>query len=327
VALCEGFLGVYPGGDLFRLYFNICHNRDSNGDLRNCGSVSFIPCSRKSYPYIKPHDSAKGWWGTFFYQAEQAPPEKKFGLRSFVDGPAKEQDSWGTMDDSTMVDECQLHSRRVSKLVFDGLTGVDTIHCWISRRIQPLQYRPALMCDYSGIDDAQCYTREELTPEEVERRIRNIIKVGRDEELKLNIPKFENGSCPEVNQISFRHYHFSLRIYTLLLFLQISTLPHSELGPIVCYPRPKELIDDEEETSPSLKKCKASQMAEDAGPSQEEPMAGEHVAAVRRGVRGSGRRMCGIGKRVMSHHPAPILHGQLETIPKSAATIKLPEQK
>jgi hypothetical protein len=36
VALYEGFLGMYPHGDLFRLYFSICHNRDLNGDLRNC---------------------------------------------------------------------------------------------------------------------------------------------------------------------------------------------------------------------------------------------------------------------------------------------------
>jgi hypothetical protein len=102
VALCEGFLGVYPHGDLFHLYFNIRHNRDSNGDLRNCGSISFVPCSGKSYPYVKPHDSAKGWRESFFYQAEQAPPERNFGLRSFVDGPAQEQDSWGTMDDFMM---------------------------------------------------------------------------------------------------------------------------------------------------------------------------------------------------------------------------------
>jgi hypothetical protein len=87
VALCKGFLGIYPHGDLFRLYFNICHNRDSNGDLCNCGSLSFVHHSGKSYHYIKPHDSAKGWRGSFFYQADQAPPEKKYGLRSFVDGP------------------------------------------------------------------------------------------------------------------------------------------------------------------------------------------------------------------------------------------------
>jgi hypothetical protein len=42
VALCKGYLGIYPRGDLFHLYFNICHNRDANGDPRNCGSVSFF---------------------------------------------------------------------------------------------------------------------------------------------------------------------------------------------------------------------------------------------------------------------------------------------
>jgi hypothetical protein len=52
VAFCEGFLGVYPRGDLFRLYFNIRHNRDPNGDLCNYGSILFVPRSGKSYPYI-----------------------------------------------------------------------------------------------------------------------------------------------------------------------------------------------------------------------------------------------------------------------------------
>jgi hypothetical protein len=117
---------------LFRLYFNIHHNRDPNGDLRNYRSISFVPYGRKSYPYIKPHDSAKGWRGTFFYQADQVHPKRKFGLRSFADGPAQEQDSWGAMDDFTMDDECQLCSRQISKLVFAGLIGADTILCWIS---------------------------------------------------------------------------------------------------------------------------------------------------------------------------------------------------
>jgi hypothetical protein len=165
------------------LYFNIRHNRESNRDLCNCGSVSFVPRSGKSYPYIKPHDPAKGWRGSFFYQADQAPPERKFGLRSFADGPAEEQDSWGVMDDFTMDYECQLCSRRIFKHVFSGLTGADTIYYWVSRWIQPLQYRPALMCQYSGIDDPQRCTKEEFPSEEIERRIRNIIKVRRDEKL------------------------------------------------------------------------------------------------------------------------------------------------
>jgi hypothetical protein len=37
--------------------------------------------------------------------------------------------------------------------------------------------------------------------------------------------------------------------------------------------------------------------------------------------------MRGVGKRVISHHPLPALRGQLETIPESATTIKVPERK
>jgi hypothetical protein len=67
------------------------------------------------------------------------------------------------------------------------------------------------MCEYSGIDDPQCYSKEELSAEEIEHRIRNIIKVGRDEPLKLKIPMYENGSCPEVSVFLFCHSNlFSL---------------------------------------------------------------------------------------------------------------------
>jgi hypothetical protein len=66
------------------------------------------------------------------------------------------------------------------------------------------------MCQYSGIDDPQCYTKEELTSEEIKCRICNIIKIGQDEELKLKIPMFENENCPEVNDPSFYHHHISL---------------------------------------------------------------------------------------------------------------------
>jgi hypothetical protein len=112
------------------------------------------------------------------------------------------------MDNFTMNGECQLCSRRISKLVFFGLTGADTIHCWISWWIQPLQYRPALMCEYSGINDPQRYSKEELSSKEIEHRIRNIIKVGRDEKLKLKIPMCENGNCPEVSAFLFRYNRY-----------------------------------------------------------------------------------------------------------------------
>jgi hypothetical protein len=109
--------------------------------------------------------------------------------------------------------------------------------------------------------------------------------------------------------------------------LQLSSLPPSELSSLVRYPRSKELTDDKEETSSSPKRHKSSPVAEEARPSREEPVAEDPVATVHRGVCGSGGRMHGLGKRVISRHPFPALRVHLETVPESTATIKLPERK
>jgi hypothetical protein len=128
-------------------------------------ALSPLSSAAGKYILILSRTIPPGDGGSFFYQAEQAAPGKKHGLRTFVYGPAVEQDCWGILDDSTIHDECQLLSQRIAKLCHDGLTGIDTIHCWLSRRIQPLQYRPSLMCEYSCIDDVQRFTKEVLTPE------------------------------------------------------------------------------------------------------------------------------------------------------------------
>jgi hypothetical protein len=96
-----------------------------------------------------------------------------------------------------------------------------------------------------------------------------------------------------------------------VFFSQLSSLPPSELSRPIRYPRSKEFTDDEEEIS-SPKRSKSSPVAEEARPSQEEPIAEDPVATVHRGVRSSGGRMRGLGKRVISRHPSPALHGHLE---------------
>jgi hypothetical protein len=60
---------------------------------------------------------------------------------------------------------------------------------------------------------------------------------------------------------------------------------------------------------------------------KEENVTNEPMATVPRGVHGVGGRIRGLGKRVISCHPFPALHGHLDTVPEHAATIKLPERK
>jgi hypothetical protein len=60
---------------------------------------------------------------------------------------------------------------------------------------------------------------------------------------------------------------------------------------------------------------------------EEENVADEPMATVHHGVCGAGRRIRGLGKRIISRHPSPALRSHLETVPKHSATIKLPERK
>jgi hypothetical protein len=97
------------------------------------------------------------------------------------------------------------------------------------------------MCDYSGIDNVQRYTKEELTPEEIEHHIRIIIKVGRDEELKLKIPMFENSSCPEVIYSLFCHYHFFVEFVPYSLSYRSPHFPLQSLAPLSAIRGPRSL--------------------------------------------------------------------------------------
>jgi hypothetical protein len=72
----------------------------------------------------------------------------------------------------------------------------------------------------------------------------------------------------------------------------------------------KELTDDEDKTSSSLRRQKVA---------EEKTTAEEPVAAIHHGVRGAGGRIRGLGKRVIFSHPSPALRGHLETVPEHSA--------
>jgi hypothetical protein len=127
VALCEGYLGILPMVDLFQLFFSIRPNYENDGFPRTCGTICFLPRRSKDYSFITPLDSAMGWRGSWFYMVDKAAPSRSFGLHPF-----------------------EILARRIAKLTQDGLKGIDTINCWISRWIQPLQYCDRLMHEYTG---------------------------------------------------------------------------------------------------------------------------------------------------------------------------------
>jgi hypothetical protein len=123
-------------------------------------------------------------------------------------------------------------ARRIAKLSVDGLKGIDTINCWISRRIQPLQHRDRLMHEYTGANDGMRCSGQELDPKVVEKRIRSLMKSPRKKPLEFGMAMFENGSCPLVSSLSaivsydtFIRYNIFLLISSNRLALRTLHIP------------------------------------------------------------------------------------------------------
>ena len=116
--------------------------------MRTCGSMCFKIRSNRHYPKVPGHESVKDWTGTYFYCADKVALEKSFGIPPFVSGLAKPADNWDGPEDVSLTADSILHKRRIEKLMDMGLTGVDLVLCWLTRRIQPLQHRTRLMCQY-----------------------------------------------------------------------------------------------------------------------------------------------------------------------------------
>ncbi|KAK1614355.1 hypothetical protein QYE76_019872 [Lolium multiflorum] len=74
------------------------------------------------------------------------------------------------------------HSRRRADLQphEEGLSGKDLTLSWFTKRIQPLQHRDRLMFQYSGRDDPTRATKDNLSADTIDKRIRLLIKVPRE---------------------------------------------------------------------------------------------------------------------------------------------------
>jgi hypothetical protein len=134
--------------------------------------------------------------------ADKPAPSQARGLPSFENIAVLPRNSWKAVNDETATPYVKFLAQQIAKLSIDGLKGIDTINCWISRWIQPLQHRDSLMHEYTGANDGMRCSDQELDPRVVEKRIRSLMKSPRKKPLKFGMAMFENGSYPSVSHAS-----------------------------------------------------------------------------------------------------------------------------
>ncbi|KAK1679850.1 hypothetical protein QYE76_040698 [Lolium multiflorum] len=179
VALCEGHLRVTPEISLFQHFFSVKKIRQA-GELATCGSITFMLRPGRVYPPTDRHESARYWSAGFFYLKDVSDPASEKKLPAFKNCPAVELPSWTHCPHFSDSPQLTRAVRRICKLTEEGLTGKDLTLSWFTKRIQPLQHRDRLMFEYTGRDDPMRATKDNLSADALDKRIRVLIKISRE---------------------------------------------------------------------------------------------------------------------------------------------------
>ncbi|KAK1683496.1 hypothetical protein QYE76_044344 [Lolium multiflorum] len=186
VTLCEGHLRVAPELSLFQYYFTVKKERiRQSSELATCGTITFMLRPGRVYPHTDRHESARYWSAGFFYLKDVSDPANARKLPPFKNCPATELPTWSHCPHISESLQLTRAVRRICKLTEEGLTGKDLTLSWFTKRIQPLQHRDRLMFQYTGRDDPMRVTKDNLSADALDKRIRVLIKVPR--ELRVHV--------------------------------------------------------------------------------------------------------------------------------------------
>ncbi|KAK1610803.1 hypothetical protein QYE76_034476 [Lolium multiflorum] len=107
-------------------------------------------------------------------------PASERRLPPFKNSPASETPAWTQCPHLSELPQLTRAVRRICKLTEEGLTGKDLTLSWFTKRIQPLQHRDRLMFHYTGRDDPMRATKDNLSADAIDKRIRLLIKIPRE---------------------------------------------------------------------------------------------------------------------------------------------------
>ncbi|KAK1627830.1 hypothetical protein QYE76_002145 [Lolium multiflorum] len=196
VTLCEGHLPVTPDLSLFQYYFSVKKEKISQtSSMATSGSITFKLRPGRVYPHTDRHESMRYWSGNFFYLKDISDPASPRVLPDFKDGPTSETPAWTQCPNLSESTQLTRAVRRICKLTDEGLSGKDLTMSWFTKRIQPLQHRDRLMFQYTWRDDLMCASKDNLSADALDKRIRVMLKVLLDLRIHVcNIDIHTNGS-------------------------------------------------------------------------------------------------------------------------------------
>ncbi|KAK1600776.1 hypothetical protein QYE76_017987 [Lolium multiflorum] len=181
VALCEGHLRVTPELSLFQYYFSVKKEKiRQTSELATCGSVTFIIRPGRVYPPTDRHESARYWSGGFFYLKDVSDPASDKKLPPFKNCPATELPSWALLPPLLRLASADPRCQADLQAYGGGADGKRPNPLLVHEADPALQHRDRLMFEYTGRDDPMRATKDNLSADAIDKRIRVLIKIPRE---------------------------------------------------------------------------------------------------------------------------------------------------
>jgi hypothetical protein len=153
------------------------------------------------------HESVRYWSAGFFYVKDVEVPANPKTLPIFKHGPSAETSAWTANPHHSDSLEMVKMVRQICKLTEFGLSGKDLTLSWFMKRIQPLQHRDRLMYLFSGRDDTMRATKDTLSSDVLDKRLRVMIKIPRDVHSHVcHFEKYTDGVGTAVSLPTKHHF-------------------------------------------------------------------------------------------------------------------------
>ena len=207
--LCECFLGIHPHWGLFKHLFRV---KRQSGHF-DAGSFGISVRPGAEYFDLNMVDSAQGWRRRWFYIRDEPSPGQVNGLEPFSAGSEiRKKRTWANELNPVEAAEVEKLMERVRFLrntAGQEVTGFQIMATFIRRRVQPLQARAHGMWMYAGAADPTRVSTEDLSPTEVETRVKSLTKLTLGDDFLGTPPVAPYGADNQIPEINFI-YPFTL---------------------------------------------------------------------------------------------------------------------